>query len=146
MFGILQIVVKVVIIAVIVLVAIVASLKIWRFDLDLGQLFSPRRAVEKSVEQKLSWLPTREKESLYQNKQIVARIVGASVKEGEGQIHFEEIYESERLDLGSEFEFQKYRLRFRSAETLTMVDSAAPQKGRIITEAVCEIIGVRDSL
>jgi hypothetical protein len=143
LFEFLQIVVKTVIIAAIILVAVVASLRVWRTDLDLGQLFSPKRALESSVEDKLSWLPAREKDALYQNGQIVARIINANVRENEAKVFFEEIYKSNDLDLGSEFEFQKYRLRFQSAETLTMINVSSPQKGRIIEKAACEIISER---
>ena len=146
LFGFLQIVVKTVIIAAIILFAVVASLRVWRTDLDLRRLFSPKRALESSVEERLSWLPAREKDALYQNGKIVARIIDAAVRESEAKVFFEEIYKSNELDLGSEFEFQKYRLRFRSAETLTMINTSSPQKGRIITKAVCEIIGERSAL
>lgn len=146
LFGFLQIAAKTVIIATIILVAVVASLRVWRIDLDLGRLFSPKRALESSVEEKLSWLPVREKDALYQNGQIVAHIIDAAVRESEAKVFFEEIYKSNELDLGSEFEFQKYRLRFRSAETLTMLNASSPHKARIITKAECKIIGERGAL
>jgi hypothetical protein len=146
LFGFLQVVAKTVIIAAIILVAVVASLRVWRTDLDLRRLFSPKRALESSVEEKLSWLPAREKDALYQNGKIVARIIDATVRESKAEVFFEEIYKSNELSIDSEFEFQKYRLRLRSAETLNMFNSSSPQKGRIITKAVCEIIGERSAL
>jgi hypothetical protein len=41
---------KGIIIASILLVAVLASVRVWRADLDLRRLLSPRRAVESSVE------------------------------------------------------------------------------------------------
>lgn len=49
MFDALQISAKVLIIGVIAVVAIVASLPVWRADSDLKQLISPTRAVDGSV-------------------------------------------------------------------------------------------------
>lgn len=68
------------------------------------------------------------------------------VDEKQGQILFDEIYESNALDLASEFEFQKWKLRFQSADTMTMLNVGAPQKGRTITKAMCKITGDRRSL
>jgi hypothetical protein len=143
MFDLLQVAAKLIIIAGVMLFALFASLRVWRADLDLRQLLSPRRAVKRSVGESLSWLPTREKDALYQHDKVAARIAGAQVDEEQRQILFDEIYESDALDLGSEFEFQKWKLRFQSADTMTMLNAAAPHKGRTITKATCKITGDR---
>ncbi len=146
MFDVLQIIVKVAIIAGILLVAGFGVFRVWRADLDLGRLLNPKRAVQSSVEKKLSWLPTRDRDALYQDGQIVARVRGARVEESESEVRFEKVYKSNDLDLEAEFQFQKWRLRFRSADTLTMLNTAAPQEGRTITKAVCEITGDRPAI
>jgi hypothetical protein len=146
MVDLLQVAAKLIIIASVMLVAVFASVRVWRADLDLRQLLSPRRAVEKSVGESLSWLPTREKDALYQKGAVAARVTGAHVDEEKAQIKFDEISQSNSLDLATEFEFQKWTLQFQSADTLTMLNVAAPQKGRIITQAVCRITGDRRSM
>ncbi len=146
MLDLLQIVTKVVIIAALVLVAILASIRVWRADLDLDKLFSPRRAVESSVDEKLSWLPTRENNALYQNGELVARVERPVVDEAQRSVQFAEIFQAHNLNLETEFEFQKWRLKFKSAEMLIGLDASAPHKGRMILKAVCEIAGIRNPL
>lgn len=146
MFELLQIISKLVIIGAIVILAILLSLRVWRADLDLRQILNPKRAIESTVEKRLTWLPTREKDALYQGGRILARVSGAVIDEAKSTVRFDEIYNSNELNLGAEFEFQKWRLRFRSAESVTMVLASAPQKGRIIEKAVCEIAGLRPAI
>lgn len=142
----LQIATKLAIIAALVFIAVLASVRVWRADLDLAKLFSPRRAVESSVDEKLSWLPTRESNGLYQNGQLVARVEGAVVDEPQRIAQFAEIFQAHNLNLETDFEFQKWRLKFRSAEMLIGLDASAPHKGRMILKAVCEIVGFRNPL
>lgn len=146
MFDFLQITTKITIIGVIAIVAIIGALRVWRADLDLRQLVSPSRAVEKSVKSSLDWLPTRESSALYQDLKLAARVSGARVDEATNLVEFEEIYQSSDLDLNREFEFQKWRLRFKGADMIVGLDSSAPQKGQIVSKAVCTIIGTRSAL
>jgi len=139
----LQVFVKLVIIAVFLLVAVVASLRVWRADLDLRKLLSPRRAIESSVDERTSWLPTRDKDALYQGGNLVARVTNPTVDEARSQIRFDEIYQSKALDTGQEFEFRSWRAKIQSVDSLIGLSSAAPEKGQILTKVVCEITGSR---
>src|SRR5206468_6009012 len=125
---------KLLIIAAILIVALFTIVRVWRADLDLRSLISPARAVRTSVDDKLSWLPTRDRNALYQGGNLAARVSGVRVDETNKRIEFEEIYESNPLDLGAEFEFQKWRLHFDSADTVTMLNALAPQKGRTLAK------------
>jgi hypothetical protein len=87
--------------------------------------------------------PAREADALYQRETIVARVSGVTVEESQAMILFQEIYNSNLLDLASEFEFQDWRLQFHGAEAIIGLDTSQPDKGRIITNAICEIIGSR---
>lgn len=146
MLDILQIVAKLVIIAALVLVTIIASIKVWRSDLDLVKLFSAKRVVESSVDEKLSWLPTREDNAIYQNGELVARIEQPVIDEAKRSIQFAEIFQSHNLNLEAEFEFQKWRLKFKSAQMLVGLNASVPHKGNMILKAVCEIVGIRNPI
>ena len=146
MFDALQVGSKLVIISAIAIVAIIASLRVWRADLDLRQLLSPARVVDRSVTDNLQWLPTRDSNGLYQGTKLVARISGRPLTdESKSLVAFEEIYQSNGLDLDREFEFQKWRLRLESADEVIGLDTSAPQKGRIMKKVVCAIIGEREA-
>jgi hypothetical protein len=146
MFDILQIAVKLLIISFFVVLALIASLRVWRAELDLRQLLSPRRALEGSVADKLAWLPTRDAGGLYQGGEVVAKVSGSKVDEDKHVVLFDEVYESNSLKLDEEFEFQKWRLRFKSADKIDGLNSSQPQKGRIMSKVLCTIIGPRSPL
>lgn len=142
MYEVIQIGTKLIIIVTIVLIAAFASFKVWKADLDLSKLFSPSRIFKQSVDDRLSWLPTREKNTIYQSEDIVGKVTGASVDEEKSIIEFQEISQSADLDLESEFEFQKWKLRFQHAET-TGFDTSRPQDGRLLFKVTCKIVGER---
>ncbi len=143
MYEVIQIGAKLIIIAAIVLIAVFASFKVWKADLDLSKLFNPSLIVKQSVDDRLSWLPTREKNAIYQSENVVGKVTGDSVYVEKGIIEFQEISQSANLDLGSEFEFQKWKLRFQHAETMVGLDSSRPQDGRLLFKVTCKIVGER---
>jgi hypothetical protein len=49
-----QLIVKLIFISAIVIAAVIFSVRVWRADLDLRALFSPRRMIERSVDSTLS--------------------------------------------------------------------------------------------
>ena len=85
-----------------------------------------------------------EEDAIYQNGKIVARVLGAEVRSNSGEIHFDEINDSELLMLPEECEFQKYRLIVKSIEYASRIDKSAPQKGRVLRGVVAEILGYRE--
>jgi hypothetical protein len=137
---------KGIIIASILLVAVLASHRVWRADLDLRRLLSPQRAVESSVEGRLSWLPTRAPTALYQGDTVVARVEGAQVDEAHSRLAFDLIYQAASFDTTKEFEFQRWRVRFDSAVESHMWTSRYPGKGQTHRQASCTILGLRDVL
>jgi hypothetical protein len=86
MFEIIQVGAKLMIIAAILLVAGFASLRVWRADIDLRQLISPSRAVSRSADDSIKWLPTRDSNALYQNSQIVGIVDGVTADEQHGLV------------------------------------------------------------
>ena len=143
MYEVVQYTVKIVIIAATLLVAVIVSLRVWRAELDLRELLHPGRMLKRSVDTSIDWLPTREFDAIYQTGKIVARVSGIKIDQGNHKILFEEVYNSQTLDLEAEFEFEKWRLKFVGAESIIGLDTSQPQKGQIISQAVCELLGVR---
>ena len=85
-----------------------------------------------------------EEDAIYQNGKIVARVVGADVRGGAKEIHFDEINGSDLLMLPEECEFQKYRLMIQRIEYASRIDKNAPEKGRVLRGVVAEILGFRE--
>ena len=85
-----------------------------------------------------------EDNAIYQDGQIVARVLGAEVRSNSTEIYFEEINNSDTLLLPEECEFQKYRILIQRIEYASRVDKNAPEKGRLLRGAVAEILGYRE--
>jgi hypothetical protein len=91
--------------------------------------------------------PVRQDDAIHQDGEIVARVSGVvAVEQSQGRILFEEIYDSNSLDLKSEFEFQKWRLVFREYESFTglKIGVIAGVKENVFGNVECEIIGERE--
>ena len=71
-----QIIVKVVLIAAAFVVASIVSVRVWRSELDLRAMFSPKRALDRAIGPHVSWLPVRDSATIYQDGRAVARIEG----------------------------------------------------------------------
>jgi hypothetical protein len=143
MFEAIQILAKVVIIAAILLVAAFAALRVWRADIDLRALVSPQRAVERSAGEAVSWIPTRDASSLYQNGQVVGAVEGISIDEAASTLRFAKVSRALGLDVGKEFEFQKWRLKFERADSEATIGGLAMQPDRAFGSMVCRIVGTR---
>jgi hypothetical protein len=143
MYEVAQIIVKLVLIAAALFVAGIVSVRVWRSDLDLRELFSPKRALSRAIDPHVSWLPIRDPVTIYQDGRAVAKVEDAQLEPTASKLVFTEINRSGELDLGREFEFQKWRLRFLGADTIISLDTSRPDKGRILQTAVCQIIGIR---
>jgi len=90
--------------------------------------------------------PVRQDDAIYQDGEIVARVSGVDAAEqSQGRILFEEIYDSNSLDLKSEFEFQKWRLILRGYESFTglKIGAIAGLKESVFGNVECEVIGER---
>ena len=138
-------------------VTIVANLaQVGSFVIDLFGMFGSKFQAPTAPAVTVTIHPTpasREENAIYQNGEIVARISGAIViDESQGQILFEEIFNSNSLDLESEFEFQRWRLILRGYESFTgsssetIIDPDGPShvnKESVFGNVECEIVGVR---
>ena len=143
MYEIFQIIAKVVIISAILLIAGFAALRVWRADIDLGQLINPRRAVDRSASEAVDWLPTRDPTKIYQDGQVVGSVYGANINEEAGIITFEKVDKAIDLDLKKEFEFQKWCIRYKKAGTSGKIGGLAMNTNLVFGNMECEIIGRR---
>jgi len=140
-----QILIKIVISLFWIAIIIVSGCRIhltWKKDIDVSKL-RPDRLVKKMAKDAASWLPSRDKDGIYQNGKLTARVKDEEYRENNGEVLFEQLEYSNDLDTSKEFEFQKYILKIKHINTSIGVLSSAPQKGRILQKVYCEIIGHR---
>ncbi len=86
----------------------------------------------------------RQDDAIYQNDQLVAKTLEAEVDPGAKDIRFGELYESDRLLLPDECEYQKYRILVQKISFASRLDRNAPHKGRVLRGVVAEILGYRE--
>jgi hypothetical protein len=129
---------------VLTLVALLGIVWLWRKDIDVARLFSPKRILTELASKPTDFLPERKPTLLYQNgEETGADVVDAIVDEKAKTVHFREIRKSGGLDTGKPFEFQKFVIHFQSADTMIGLDASRPEQGRIIINCMCSIVGRR---
>jgi len=99
----------------------------------------------KDPKQGLQASPTvaRQNDAIYQNDQPVAKALDAEVDFKAKQVRFGEIYESDRLLLPDECEYQNYRILVQKVAFAGRLDKNAPHKGRVLRGVVADILGYR---
>lgn len=135
--------IKLIVTIVIAVPVIWGIVKIWQRDIDVGRFLNVTKTIDESANKRISWIPEREADAIYQNDKLVAKVSGALVDEANGIVTFDEIYQSNDLNSNEIFEFRKWRLRLKSADALIGLSATAPQKGQIIERAICKIEGTR---
>ena len=83
----------------------------------------------------------KEADAIYQNGEVVGRVIGAEVDEAGKKIRFQEIHHSDWLLLPDECEYQKYRVQLQDVEYATREGAEAAQKGRILRNLTGDILG-----
>ena len=121
-------------------VAIRASMWIWQHDIDVKKLVRVDRWLDRKVEETVQNIPVREPDGIYQQDKLVARVNGAKIDEANKSAFFQEIYQSNTLDLNQPFTYQHYKLRFVSFKTFAGVTMPHIEKGQVMTEVKCEIL------
>ena len=102
-------------------------------------------------EERLANLPTiplsdREDSAIYQwsfhhGERLVARVVKPEIDESAKRIRFLEITHSDLLLLPNECHYQKYKLEVDTIGDAVKIDTADPEKGRILRDVVAHITG-----
>lgn len=85
----------------------------------------------------------RDANAIYQDGQVVARVLDPEIDLEAKEIRFGEIYASDRLLLPEECEFQEYRILIQRIAFAAKVDRAAPEKGRVLRGVVADFLGYR---
>jgi hypothetical protein len=83
-------------------------------------------------------------DAVYQKNERVARTLEVQVDSEAKEIRFGELYESDRLVLPDECEYQRYRILIRRVAFATRLDRSAANKGRVLRGVVAEILGYRE--
>ena len=83
----------------------------------------------------------REQDAIYQQGEIVARVVQPEVDLDAKEIRFDELLESDHLVLADECEYQKYRIMIQKVAFATREDRRQGQKGRSLAGCTAEILG-----
>jgi hypothetical protein len=83
----------------------------------------------------------RERDAIYQNGKLVARVVEPDVDLEAKEIRFDELLDSDHLVLADECEFQKYRIMVQKVAFATKVDHRPGRKGRTLGGCTAEILG-----
>jgi len=86
----------------------------------------------------------REEDAIYQNDRQVGRVVDARVDQEGREIHFGEIFSSDDLLLPDDCEFRNYRILIQHVGFASKEERGATHKGRVLREAVAEILGFRE--
>ncbi len=86
----------------------------------------------------------REPDAIYQGGELVARVLNAEVDLDAREIRFGEIYQSDRLLLPEECEYQKYTVIIQRIASATKAEPIAREKGRVLRGVTAEILGYRE--
>ncbi|MGH9378306.1 MAG: hypothetical protein ACRD1I_05850 [Terriglobia bacterium] len=81
----------------------------------------------------------REDDAIYQKDRLVARVSQPEIDLNAGEVHFDEVYNSDELILADECEFRQYRIIVRKIKYATNVDRSALHKGRILRGVMAQI-------
>jgi len=83
-------------------------------------------------------------DGVYQDCQLVARTLEAEADLDGREIRFGELYESDRLLLADECEYQKYTILIQKVAFASRSDRSALHKGRVLRGVVAEILRYRE--
>ena len=86
----------------------------------------------------------RESDAIYQQDQIVARVIDPQVDTQTKEVRFAEVYNSDNLLLPDECEYQNFKIMIQRIGYATKVEASALHKGRILRTVVADILGYRE--
>jgi hypothetical protein len=87
--------------------------------------------------------PARYPDALYQNENVVGKVIGARITLNESKIYFEQIESAGNLETNRNFEYREYILHFIRAESYVGMLIRAPGGAAtsVYQHVVCEIVG-----
>ena len=84
---------------------------------------------------------SREPDAIYQNGNLVARVVAPEIDLESKEIRFGEVVNSDHLVMADECEFQKYRIMIQKVAFAIKVDHREGRTGRTLAGCTAEILG-----
>ena len=121
-------------------VAIWMVVLIWKRDIDVKRFLRLDRFMRDKIEEKIDWIPEREKDAIYQDDKIVAHVEGYEVNEYSKEVYFERITHRGQLDRESPFIFQQFKLQVQSYGTKASVKIPEMGKAYLLGEVRCNIL------
>ena len=116
--------------------------KVWNMDIDSKKTFSS--FLPEKTEEKTGFIKEHEKDALYQDKKVVARVTGSRIDYDNYRVYFDEIYKCNEFNIKKEALFrvngQNLKLKFIDEETSALLDVSAPEKKLIRKNVWFEII------
>jgi hypothetical protein len=85
----------------------------------------------------------RQADAIYQNDQVVARVIGAEVDLAAKEIRFQEVYNSDYLLLPHECEFDQFTIMVQRIGLASKIERGSEHKGRVLKGVVAEILRYR---
>jgi hypothetical protein len=87
--------------------------------------------------------PARDPDALYQNENVVGKVIGARITLNESKVYFEQIENAGNLDMNKNFEYRDYVLHFVRADSFIgmLVQAPGGVKTSVYQRVVCEIVG-----
>ena len=86
----------------------------------------------------------REQDAIYQNGNLVGRVVDPEVDWEAKEVRFGEVYDSDHLLIPEECEFQNYRIIIQRIGYASKVENRSDRTGRVLRGCVADILGRRE--
>jgi hypothetical protein len=87
--------------------------------------------------------PARDPDAIYQNENVVGKVIGARITLNESKVYFEQIENAGNLDTNKNFEYRDYVLRFVRADAYIgmLVQAPGGVATNVYQRVVSEIVG-----
>ena len=87
--------------------------------------------------------PTRDPDGIYQNENLVGKVMGARITLNDSKVYFEQIENAGNLDTKKNFEYRDYVLRWVRADAFIgmLVQAPGGVANNVYQRVVCEIVG-----
>jgi hypothetical protein len=118
-------------------------------DAIQGELKSTIRGLKDSIDKMTtpvsapSVKPARDPDALYQNENVVGKVIGARITLNESKVYFEQVENAGNLDTNKNFEYRDYVLHFVRADRYIgmLVQAPGGVATNVYQRVVCEIVG-----
>ncbi len=104
----------------------------WKSHIDV------RETVVNFFKNKVEWISTRQENAIYQNNKLVGNISGDVKEEGEKYI-FDELYDTELLDINQPFEYKRNKYKITHIQIISgSASTPRTQRSSVLKGVTCE--------